>query len=69
MNTYKCTYDLKTASGRYHVTDYILSTSKPDKQSIGHYWRTLFPSYTITHEKAELMPATGKLSPVEMKPF
>jgi len=47
MLLWECNYKVQTGYDILTVRDYVWSTSKPENNTIGHYWRTLFPSYTI----------------------
>jgi hypothetical protein len=47
MKLWECIYEVSTGYNILSVRDYIWSTSEPTAESIGHYWRSLFPSYTV----------------------
>jgi hypothetical protein len=53
MKLWECNYKVNTGYTLFEMRDYIWSTSEPTKESIGHYWRTLFPSYVISDEQTK----------------
>jgi hypothetical protein len=53
MKLWLCFYTVNTGYNLLHMRDYIWSTTEPTKESIGHYWKTLHPSYTITNEQTK----------------
>lgn len=53
MNAWECTYFVVELN--LWVKDWIISTSKPSNNSIGHYWKHLF-GYTILNPVAYKCP-------------
>lgn len=50
MKLWKCHYMVDTGYSVMEMIDYVWSTSKLTPNEIGHYWKTLFPSYVISEE-------------------
>lgn len=53
MKLWKCHYFVDTGYTIMEMIDYIWSVLRPDTKSIGHYWKTLHPSYTISNETCQ----------------